>query len=102
MIIMDNGGETALQNWTDNICAWVIVDYFQEGLRLTAWWKSLRILRLGLRTYFLFPMMEEVQLRSFVSSVNLLIAFSFYERWILDSDVYLNQDYEYLHLRSLV
>lgn len=43
------------------------------GLRLTVWLKSLRVSRLGLRMFSLFPMTEEVLQRLFVSSVNLLI-----------------------------
>ena len=47
-----------------------ISDSVQVGLRLTVWWKSLRISRLVSPMFFLFPMTEEAPLRLFVSSVN--------------------------------
>ena len=47
-----------------------ISDSVQVGLRLTVWWKSLRISPLVSPMFFLFPMTEEAPLRLFVSSVN--------------------------------
>ena len=52
-----------------------IFDSVQVGLRLTVWWKSLRISRLVSPMFFLFPMTEEAPLRLFVSSVNSFFSF---------------------------
>ena len=53
----------------------IIFDSVQVGLRLTVWWKSLRISRLVSPMFFLFPMTEEAPLRLFVFSVNAFFFF---------------------------